>query len=269
NLLFSATFSQRVETISHEFLEFPEKIEIAPQATTADTVAQVKYYVPNVKTKIKLLEHLLQDEKIIRAMVFTRSKLNAEAVLRVLGKKFPGKVRVIHANKGQNTRINTMEEFKSGLLRVLVATDVAARGLDIGMVSHVINFDVPLIYEDYVHRIGRSGRAENEGAAMTFINPAEEFHFERIQEIIRLEVPLMEIPEAVEVSPTPFAEQQAYAKEIDNQNRKADPDFKGAFHEKKSRPKPKFQEDKARGNKHKKVKRNRNQLKSQGKRRKK
>lgn len=269
NLLFSATFSQRVETISHEFLEFPEKIEIAPQATTADTVAQVKYHVPNIKTKIKLLEYLLQDEKIIRAMVFTRSKLNAEAVLRVLGKKFPGKVRVIHANKGQNTRINTMEEFKSGLLRVLVATDVAARGLDIGLVSHVINFDVPLIYEDYVHRIGRSGRAENEGAAMTFINPAEEFHFERIQEIIRLEVPLMEIPEAVEVSPTPFAEQQAYAKEIDNQYRKADPDFKGAFHEKKSRPKQQFREGKARGNKHRKVKRNRNQLKSQGKRRKK
>lgn len=263
NLLFSATFSQRVENISYEFLEFPERIEIDLQATTAETLSQVKYMVPNLKTKIFLLDHLLKDENINRVMVFTKSKTNAEAVFRFIEKRDHGQVRVIHANKGQNTRINSMDEFKAGEVRVLVATDVAARGLDIGMVSHVINFDVPLIYEDYVHRIGRSGRAENEGAAITFINPAEEYHFGRIQEIIRRTVNEADIPPEVEQSPTPFAEKQAYEREIDNQKRKADPDFKGAFHEKKTFPKP-FVKEKPRGNKNSKAKRNRNQMKKKG-----
>jgi ATP-dependent RNA helicase RhlE len=113
-------------------------------------------------------------------------------------------MRVIHANKGQNTRINSMEDFKAGDVRILVATDVAARGLDISMVSHVVNFDVPLIYEDYVHRIGRTGRAENEGIAITFVNPAEEYHFEKIEEIIRMEVPTVQIPAEVEIVQHPL-----------------------------------------------------------------
>ena len=146
--------------------------------------------------------------------------------------------------------------------------NVAARGIDIPGVSHVINFDVPLIYEDYVHRIGRSGRAANEGAAITFVNPAEKYHFERIQEIIRMKVDGLEIPSGVEVSTTPFAEKKAYELEIDHQKRKADPDFKGAFHEKKARSKSKPFTEKPRGNKNSKAKRNRNQLKSQGRRKK-
>src|SRR5690606_12584595 len=217
--------------ISYEFLEFPERVEIDQQATTAETVSQVKYIVPNLKAKILLLDHLLKNEAFERVMIFTKSKSNAEAVFKYLEKRAEGIIRVIHANKGQNTRINAMDEFKSGDVRILVTTDVAARGLDIGMVSHVINVDVPLIYEDYVHRIGRSGRAENEGAAITFINPAEEYHFGRIQEIIRMEVPEQGIPAEIAVPETPFAERQGYEREIDNQKRKADPDFKGAFHE--------------------------------------
>ncbi|HLT06282.1 MAG TPA: DEAD/DEAH box helicase [Cyclobacteriaceae bacterium] len=264
NLLFSATFSKRVEEISYEFLEFPERVEIDPQATTAETVAQTKYIVPNLKTKILLLDHLLKDESFQRVMVFTKSKSNAEAVFKYLEKRTKGPVRVIHANKGQNTRINAMDEFKSGNVRILVTTDVAARGLDIGMVSHVINFDVPLIYEDYVHRIGRSGRAENEGAAITFVNPAETFHFGRIQEIIRMEVPEEAIPSQIDVPDTPFAEKQAYEREIDNQRRKADPDFKGAFHEKKVKKRPSPFQQKPRGNKNSKAKPNRNQLKKKG-----
>ncbi|MEX2594321.1 MAG: DEAD/DEAH box helicase [Anditalea sp.] len=264
NLLFSATFSERVEKISYDFLEFPEKIEINLQATTAETVSQVRYAVPNLNTKIHLLDYLLQDQNITRVMVFTKSKTHAEAVYHFIEKKKHGETRVIHANKGQNTRINSMEDFKAGHVRVLVATDVAARGLDIGMVSHVINFDVPLIYEDYVHRIGRSGRAENEGAAITFVNPAEEYHFGRIQEIIRMEVPCLDIPEEVKITPTPFAEKQAYEREIDNQKRKADPDFKGAFHEKKPLPQTKYIKEKPKGNKYSKAKRNRNQMKKKG-----
>ncbi len=266
NLLFSATFSQRVENLSHDFLEFPERVEIDLQSTTAETIKQVKYKVPNIKTKMNLLEHLLKDESLNRIIIFTKSKKNADSVFKYLESKNLGAIRVIHANKGQNTRINTMDDFKAGEIRILVATDVAARGLDISLVSHVINFDVPLIYEDYVHRIGRTGRAEQEGKAVTFYNPAEVYHFERIEEIIRMKVEEVFIPEEVTIANTPFEEKQGYEREIDYQKRKRDPDYKGAFHEKKARPKPNpVQVEKKRGNKNSKAKRNRNQMKSQGK----
>ena len=266
NLLFSATFSDKVERLSAEFLEFPERVEITPSATTAETIAQVKYFVPNMRTKINLLEHLLENEEISRAIIFTRSRKNAEEVSSFLMRKKVGEVRVIHANKGQNTRINSMEDFKAGEVRLLVATDVASRGLDVTMVSHVINFDVPLIYEDYVHRIGRTGRAENEGKAITFINPAEVWHFEKIEELIRMEVPEVAIPKSVKITETPFAEQQIYARELDKLKQKDTPDYKGAFHEKKAKPKRnigKGEKVKARKSGKKK---NRSQLKTKNRR---
>lgn len=262
NLLFSATFSGRIEHLAAEFLEFPERVEVAPSATTAETIAQVKYTVPNIKTKINLLANLLQNEEISRAMIFTRSRKNAEAVYSFLERKNFGEIRVIHANKGQNTRINSMEDFKAGDVRILVATDVAARGLDVTLVSHVINFDVPLIYEDYVHRIGRTGRAENEGKAITFINPAEAYHFEKIEELIRMKVEELSIPEEVDVPATPFEEKQAYERELDRLRQRDNPDYKGAFHEKKAQPKKNIGKgEKVKAKKHSK-KPNRNQLKT-------
>ncbi|TDQ17589.1 ATP-dependent RNA helicase RhlE [Algoriphagus boseongensis] len=262
NLLFSATFSGRVENLSTEFLEFPERVEIAPSATTAETIEQVKYLVPNIKTKINLLAHLLEQEEIRRAIIFTRSRKNAESVFSFLERKGFGEIRVIHANKGQNTRINSMEDFKAGDVRLLVATDVASRGLDVTMVSHVINFDVPLIYEDYVHRIGRTGRAEKEGKAITFINPAEAYHFERIEELIRMKVEELPIPDSVDVPVTPFEEKQGYARELDRLKQRDNPDYKGAFHEKREKPKQNIGKgEKVRAKKHGK-KPNRNQLKT-------
>lgn len=271
NLLFSATFGGRIEKLAHEFLEFPERVEVTPQATTAETIGQVKYHVPNIKTKINLLANLLEQETVTRAIIFTRSRKNAEEVFHFLDRRHFGEIRVIHANKGQNTRINSMEDFKGGEVRVLVATDVASRGLDISMVSHVINFDVPLIYEDYVHRIGRTGRAEQEGKAITFVNPAEEYHFERIEEIIRMKVEELPIPSEVDITNTPFEEKQAYARELDRLKQRDDPDYKGAFHEKKERKKAnpymeKTKEEKKRGNKNSKAKKNRNQLKQKNQR---
>jgi len=262
NLLFSATFSDKVERLSAEFLEFPERVEITPSATTAETIAQVKYFVPNMRTKINLLEHLLENEEINRAIIFTRSRKNAEEVSSFLLRKKVGEVRVIHANKGQNTRINSMEDFKAGEVRLLVATDVASRGLDVTMVSHVINFDVPLIYEDYVHRIGRTGRAENEGKAITFINPAEVWHFEKIEELIRMDVPEVAIPKSVKITETPFAEQQIYARELDKLKQRENPDYKGAFHEKKAKPKRNIGKGEKVKAKKSGKKKNRNQLKT-------
>ncbi len=262
NLLFSATFSGRIDHLAAEFLEFPERVEVAPSATTAETIAQVKYTVPNIKTKINLLAHLLENEEINRAMIFTRSRKNAESVFSYLERKNFGEIRVIHANKGQNTRINSMEDFKAGDVRILVATDVASRGLDVTLVSHVINFDVPLIYEDYVHRIGRTGRAEHEGKAITFINPAEAYHFEKIEELIRMKVEELPIPDVVDVPATPFEEKQGYERELDKLRQRDNPDYKGAFHEKKAQPKKNIGKgEKVKAKKHSK-KPNRNQLKT-------
>src|SRR5690606_32247783 len=156
NLLFSATFPEKVERLTAEFLTFPIRIEVTPPATTAAQVDQSLYHVPNLRTKINLLEHLLKDrETFNKVLIFTRTKDVANSVTNYLDRKEHGPVRVIHSNKGQNTRINAINEFRDGKLRILVSTDVTARGIDIQSVSHVINFDVPILYEDYVHRIGR------------------------------------------------------------------------------------------------------------------
>lgn len=238
NLLFSATFPEKVEKFSFEFLEFPTRIEVTPQATTATTVNQVIYSVPNLHTKINLLSYLLQDPAFQKVMIFVRSKEVADNIHKFISRKVfsEDEVRVIHANKGQNTRINAMQAFRDNTIRVLVATDVAARGIDVQEVTHVINFDVPLIYEDYVHRIGRTGRAFRTGEAITFVTEAEEYHIEKIEKIIGQEIPVEFLPEAVEVTNTPFQERQDMLREVDDQRKKEDPTFKGAFHEKKARP---------------------------------
>ena len=232
NLLFTATLSARIESLTKEFLEFPIKIEVTPQATAATQVEQVAYHIPNLKTKINFLEHLLQDKETFnRVMIFTRTKEVADNVFKYLDRKTLGPVRVIHSNKGQNSRINAVNEFKEGGLRILVSTDVTARGIDVIKVSHVINFDVPILYEDYVHRIGRTGRAFQEGRAITFVTKAEEYHIKKIEKLIREKIPVKKLPEGVEIEATPFEEAQEMAKEIDWQKRKDDPEFKGAFHE--------------------------------------
>ena len=236
NLLFSATMPEKVESLSHEFLDFPLKAEVTPQATPVETVEQFMYHVPNLRTKVNLLQKLLESEEFSRVIVFVKTKANADNIYKYLHRKSDDEIRLIHANKGQNTRINAMDAFKSGDVRILVATDVAARGIDVSQVSHVINFDVPLIYEDYVHRIGRTGRAKNTGVAITMVNKAEKYHLKRIEKLIRQTIPSLELPSDLEITETPKEENQQMEREIDQQKRKENPDFKGAFHEKKRRP---------------------------------
>lgn len=233
NLLFSATMPPKVAKLSEEFLEFPELVEITPQATAVETVTQKLYRVPNLKTKINLLLLLLQDPELSKVIIFVKTKATADNIFKFLDRKLTDEIRVIHANKGQNSRINAIEAFKQDEVRVLVTTDVTARGIDINEVSHVINFDVPLIYEDYVHRIGRTGRAFRTGEALTFANEAEMYHIRKIQEIIREKIPETPLPPELTIADTPFEEQQTMAREIDQQKRKESPDYQGAFHEKK------------------------------------
>jgi ATP-dependent RNA helicase RhlE len=235
NLLFSATMSAFVQRLCEEFLEFPEIVEVSPETLAVDTVDQVLYEVPNFKTKINFLGHLLKDESLERVIVFVKTKEAADNVSKFIDRKKHGTVRVIHSNKGQNSRINAMNEFKEGALRVLVSTDISARGIDVSLVSHVINFDVPIIYEDYVHRIGRTGRAKNEGIAITFANKAEMLHITKIEKLIRQTIPVKRLPEDVTVEKTEREENQLMELDIDLFKRKENPDFKGAFHEKKAR----------------------------------
>lgn len=235
NLLFSATFPDRVEKLSAEFLEFPVRLEVTPPATAAKQVAQTLYYVPNFKTKINFIEHLLEsDPSFSRVMIFARTKDVADNIYKFIDRKGLGPVRVIHSNKGQNSRINAMDEFRQGKLRVLVSTDVTSRGIDVQQVSHVINFDVPVVYDDYVHRIGRTGRAFQDGTAITLATEADRYHIEKIEKLIRETIPVNNLPKQVIVEKTSFDESQAIAREIDRQRKKEDPTFKGAFHDKKS-----------------------------------
>ncbi|QEL02362.1 DEAD/DEAH box helicase [Olivibacter sp. LS-1] len=236
NLLFSATMSELVHKIAGDFLAFPTIVEVSPQATPANTVSQQLYFVPNTKTKINLLQYLLKnDEDFHRLIIFSKTKTIADNIYHFLSRKYgEDEVRVIHANKGQNTRINSINAFKEGSVRILVATDVAARGLDVSDVSHVINFDIPIVIEDYVHRIGRTGRATKSGIAISMCTPAEAYYIAKIEKLIRQQIPVSELPAEVLIEKTHFEEKQAQAREIDMQKRKENPEFKGAFHEKKA-----------------------------------
>ncbi len=239
NLLFSATMPPNVMTLSEEFLEYPLIIETTPSATTAEPVDQYCYQLPNFKTKIHLLEYLLRDTEIFnKVIVFVKTKKVADNIYKYLMRSTTGEIRVIHSNKGQNTRINSMESFKNNMVRILVSTDVSARGIDVTLVSHVINFEVPVVYEDYVHRIGRTGRATNPGVAITFYHPAEQYHLKKIEKLIKKKIEVRPIPTTVDMEETSFEELQLMRRAIDRQRQLEDPDYQGAFHKKKNkRPK--------------------------------
>ena len=243
-LLFSATFPERVERIADNFLLFPSRVEVTPQATPATTVEQRVYMVPNFKTKLNLLMHLLEGDEMKRVMVFVRTKADATSMGKFMERSNVGEIRFLHSNIGQNSRMNAIKDFKDGNVRILVSTDVTARGIDVFEVSHVVNFQVPGHYEDYVHRIGRTGRAFKTGVAISFVDMSEEYHLTNIQKIIRQTIPVFEIPEVVHIEKTEPEEKQDQAREIDRQKRLEDPEFKGAFHEKKSlQAKMKFKQE--------------------------
>jgi len=234
NLLFSATFSEAVENLAAEFIDFYEKLEIAPSATPVQLVTQKAYSVPNFRTKLNLIKYLLEDEENFnRVIIFVRTKEHAEAVFKVVERKAEGEKRILHSNKAQNTRINAIQAFKSGEVRILITTDVSARGMDVSEVSHVINFDLPRDYDDYIHRIGRTARAGKKGDAITLIDPSDVWHWNKIGKLMRTEVELMPLPEEVIEVETEFAENQEQLREIDRQRKIDDPTYQGAFHQKK------------------------------------
>ena len=223
-----------VVSAAEEFLDHYEKVEMAPSATTVELVTQKAYKVPNYRTKLNLIQHLLKDEEIFsRVIIFAKTKEHADGIFKVIKRKSEGEKRILHSNKGQNSRINSINAFKNGEVRILISTDVSARGLDASLVSHVINFDLPTSYEDYVHRIGRTARAGEKGDAISLVDPSEEWDLKNIEKLIRIEIPLLDLPEGVEILETEFKEGQNQLREIDRQRKIDDPTYRGAFHEKK------------------------------------
>jgi ATP-dependent RNA helicase RhlE len=186
-LLFSATLSSDIEKITGEFLRNPETVEIGRRANPADSVAQFLYPVPKSR-KVDLLIHLLRDQSLDTVLVFSRTKHGADKIVRRL-KTANIAAAALHSNRSQSQRVAALDSFKDGRTRVLVATDIASRGIDVEGISHVVNFDFPMHAEDYVHRIGRTGRAEAVGDAISFVTPDDEASVRGVEKMTRRSVP--------------------------------------------------------------------------------
>jgi ATP-dependent RNA helicase RhlE len=190
SLFFSATMPESIRVLASTILTNPEEVQVTPVSTTAETIQQEIYYV-DVENKKDLLIHVLQDKSIKTVLVFTRTKHGADKVQRMLTKVHI-KAEAIHGNKSQNARQNALRNFKDRSTRVLVATDIAARGIDIDDLNLVINYDIPNIPETYVHRIGRTGRAGLEGKAISFCDAEERDYVRDIQKLISIQIPVVE-----------------------------------------------------------------------------
>lgn len=191
-LLFSATMPPEVEALARKYLRKPQVIQVGRRSMAASTIAHAVYPVPRTR-KVKLLVDLLRKEEMESVLIFTRTKHGADKVVRELTDGGI-KATAMHGDKSQGERTRALEDFKSGKIRILVATDVAQRGLDISGITHVINFDVPQEPEDYVHRIGRTGRATQSGDAYTLMAPDEIAMVRTIERVIGQEIPRVSVP---------------------------------------------------------------------------
>ncbi len=201
NLMFSATITEEVEVFIKDYFNDPLKIEAAPTGTPLENIVQTGYKVPNFNTKINLLQLLLDNNvEMKKVLVFASSKELADMLFDRTEARFPGQTGIIHSNKAQNHRFNAVKQFQNGTHRILIATDLVARGLDISEVSHVINFDTPEVPENYMHRIGRTGRADSKGNAITFITEKEKIQHKNIETLMKKKIKISSLPENLEVS---------------------------------------------------------------------
>ncbi len=187
-LFFSATFPKEIEDLANSMLTNPVKVEVAPVSSTADTIQQKVYFVEK-DDKLDLLTHILQNDISESVLVFSRTKHGADKIARKLH-KHKISAEAIHGNKSQNARQNALGNFKTGKTRVLVATDIAARGIDIDDLKHVINFELSDVSETYVHRIGRTGRAGNEGSSISFVDGLDLINLKNTEKLIGKKIPV-------------------------------------------------------------------------------
>ncbi|EDP69797.1 possible ATP-dependent RNA helicase [Flavobacteriales bacterium ALC-1] len=237
NIMFSATMTKDVDELITDFFINPTKISIAVSGTPLENIKQIRYDVPNFYTKVNLLEELLHDtNEFSKVLIFVAYKRMADRLFDKLEDIFPGQSCVIHSNKTQNYRLRSIEQFRAGEHRLLVATDVMARGLDIDNITHVINFDTTDYPENYMHRIGRTGRAEKQGRTILFSTEAEQDARERIEELMQMQIETFVIPESVEISTELIEEERPQIREHYNPTKRRDEDAPGpAFHEKKEK----------------------------------
>lgn len=201
NLMFSATITEELKVFIADFFIDPLEIEAARTGTPLENIKQAGIKVPNFNTKINLLGFLLKTRpEFAKVLVFVSTKKLADDVFERISPLFPESIGVIHSNKSQNNRFEAFRSFNNNKLRVLIATDIVARGLDFDDITHVVNFDIPEVPESYMHRIGRTGRADKKGVALAFITKADTDYRKNIEELMGIKIPMMKMPEEVDIS---------------------------------------------------------------------
>ena len=237
NILFSATMTDEVDAILNDYFDYPEEVTLSASGTPLENIKQISYQVPNFNTKVNLLKHLLDShEDMSRILVFVNNKKIADMLLDRIEEDFEGQFGAIHSNKSQNYRLSTMASFQEGNLRGLITTDIMARGLDISNITHVVNFEMPEMPELYMHRIGRTGRADATGTAISFIAPREEESKVEVEVLMNMELAIEPFPETVEVS-SKLIEPEKDRQPIKFLMKKQKLDGDGAFQEKSKKNK--------------------------------
>jgi ATP-dependent RNA helicase RhlE len=234
NIMFSATMTDEVENLIDDFFINAAKVAIAVSGTPLDNISQSCYAVQNFYTKVNLVARLLkQKDEYKKVLIFVSNKKSADRLFEALEEKFGNEAAVIHSNKTQNYRIRSINQFDEGKNRILVTTDVMARGLDLDKITHVINFDTPKFPENYMHRIGRTGRAEQEGTSILFYTEAEEPLKEAIETLMDYKIPQIEFPGDVAISAKLTPDEQPNVVEPNNPHKQNSDHVPGAsFHEK-------------------------------------
>lgn len=235
NILFSATMTDQIDEMLNEYFKNPLEISLVRPGTPLEKIEQSAIPVINFNTKLNLLIHLLKEKEFEKVLIFANNKKHADLIYNKLEEVFPEEFGVIHSNKSQNFRLKTMSDFSENKLRGIVTTDIMARGLDIPDVTHVFNFEIPEISEQYIHRIGRTGRADKEGIAISFYTPKEENKLLDIEILMDKEIKKNNFPEEVPVSLVKIASEQEVVK-MKNLNIVKESKDKGeAFHQKKDK----------------------------------
>ena len=199
HMVFSATLSEEVSLFLEDYLITPVRVEAARVGLPIEKIDQTAYRVPNFLSKVVLLQHLMeQTEANSKIIVFVSSRSLADLLFEAIEPSFADAIGIIHSNKAQNFRFDTVQNFQSGAIRILIATDLIARGIDVTDVTHVINFDIPESPENYMHRIGRTGRADKNGIAITFVSEKDEAALIAIQELMQRQLSFTELSEAIE-----------------------------------------------------------------------
>ena len=239
NIMFSATMTKDVDQLIHDYFILPKKVTVAVSGTPLDNIAQSCYSVPNFYTKVNLLIDLLKDNDLYhKVLVFVSNKRDADRLFEALDEFYGSEICIIHSNKTQNYRLRSIKQFDEGKNRILVTTDIMARGLDLDKITHVINFDTPVYPENYMHRIGRTGRAEEKGASLLFYTAKEKPFKEAIEVLMDTQISEIKLPTHIEIATRLTPAETPKIIEHNNPTKRIEGEDVGkSFHEKKEKNK--------------------------------